>query len=164
MSDFLRSTRLTRSRVLALIVVVSGCWAGAVAGAIYKWVDDQGKVHYSDKPPAQSDTQEMDVKSDPAAGTPGLNDDQRRQKQQRVLDAFAKERAEKEAERAKLAEEKKEQKEWCASARNELREIQEAGFLYDYDENGEKVIYSKEARAKATGDLEGRISKNCRNL
>ena len=162
MSDLLRATIVfTRMRALLLVVVVSVCWAYEVIGAVYKWVDDNGKVHYSDKPPAQQDIQEMEVEHAPSVTTPGLTGEQRLHKQQRVLDAFAKERADKKAEQDKLAQEKQERKVWCARAKDELREISEAGYLYDYDENGEMVVLSKERRAQATSEAEAQIKKKC---
>ena len=76
-----------------------------------------------------------------------------------MLDAFTKERQEKEAEQAKLEEEQKERRIWCARAKDDLRELKEASYLYDYDDSGEKVVYSKEAREKATPRVRGRNQK-----
>ena len=38
-----------------------------VAGAVYKWVDKEGKVHYSDKPPPGQETQVVTVAPGPTA-------------------------------------------------------------------------------------------------
>ena len=152
---------LVRLPVLFLVVVVAGILIPETSAAVYKWVDENGKVHYSDKPPPQGEAQELDVESAPSTSTPALTDEQRLQKQQRLLDAFAKERADKKAEQEKLKKEKQERKIWCARARDELRQLKEAAYLYDYDESGEKVIYSKEAREKATREQEAQIKKYC---
>lgn len=52
----IRTTRLqTRSLRLAAVVGVAawlaGAWQMAAADVVYKWVDPQGRVHYSDRPP-----------------------------------------------------------------------------------------------------------------
>jgi pyruvate/2-oxoglutarate dehydrogenase complex dihydrolipoamide acyltransferase (E2) component len=48
--------------LLALLVVLL-----FVAGAVYKWVDKEGKVHYSDKPPPGQESQAVAVPPGPTA-------------------------------------------------------------------------------------------------
>jgi uncharacterized protein DUF4124 len=38
------------------------------AGGLYKWVDDQGGVHYSDKPPEKGKARELEVPPSPSQG------------------------------------------------------------------------------------------------
>ena len=99
--------------------------------------------------------------SRPSATTNDLSDEQRQQKQQRLLDASAKERADKKAAEEKVTKTVEQRTIWCARSRDELRQLKEATYLYDYDETGEMIIYSKEAREKATQEQEARIDKNC---
>ncbi len=158
--------RLVRFLLVSLLLMlfvplVMGLLGTPALGAIYKWVDENGKVHYSDKPPPEEGAQEMDIESDPAASTPSLTDAEHRQKQQRLLDAYSKERADKNAERAEADKKERERLVWCARAKDELREFKEASYLYDYDESGEKVIYSKEARESATREYAAEIERNC---
>ena len=42
------------NRVAALAAALALCGAGGAAAATYKWVDDQGVVHYSDKVPPEA--------------------------------------------------------------------------------------------------------------
>tara|TARA_B100001123_G_C14908137_1_gene866645 strand:- start:195 stop:677 length:483 start_codon:yes stop_codon:yes gene_type:complete len=151
-----------RSFGLWLVLFAFFAFSGPECHAtIYKWTDENGKVHYSDQPPAAVKAEEMDVDSEPSATTNGLTDEQRQQKQKRLLDAFAKERADKKAAEEKVSKAAEERKIWCARAREELRQLKEATYLYDYDQTGEMVIYSKEAREKATQEQAARIDKNC---
>lgn len=46
--------------VILLILVVGGALA-----AVYKWVDESGRVHYGDSPPPQSDMQSVEVPEGP---------------------------------------------------------------------------------------------------
>ena len=58
--------------VLAVLVFFVAMHPGApreVQAAIYKWVDENGKVHYSDKAPAD-DAPEMDIESAPSTTGP----------------------------------------------------------------------------------------------
>ena len=146
---------------LLLILLLAGYGITDSLAAIYKWTDENGKVYYSDKPPPAGQAEELEVDSEPSAATRGLSDEQRRQKQQRLLDAFAKERADKASAQDKADKEAEELNIWCARAKDELRQLNEATYLYNYDETGEKVIFSDEAREQATRDQEKKISKYC---
>lgn len=130
------------------------------AAGIYKWVDENGKVQYSDKPPA-SGAEEMDVKVEPTGSATQVSDAERRDKLKRLLDAFDKERAEKQALAEEASEEKRAKAEECAGMRDELAELKGASYLYDYDEAGNKVIFTKEERAKATAEHEEAYAKHC---
>ena len=62
----------TTSKGAALVLLLA-C-AGAGQAQIYKWVDDGGVVHFSDKPPAPSAGLKVDLQasSDGAAAAPAL--------------------------------------------------------------------------------------------
>lgn len=148
--------------VLLMLVIYFGLWSTPTVGAIYKWVDENGKVHYSDQPPPEEeDSQEIDIESNSSSPTPTLTDEEHRQKRKRLLDAYSKERADKEAEQAKTAAAEEKRRIWCARANDELRQMKQAGYLYDYDESGQKVIYSKEKRETATRQYAAEIEENC---
>jgi hypothetical protein len=62
--------------VLILTVFTSLNSTSLNAGAIHKWVDDQGNVHYSDAPPAKTVSKNVRVQSapsDPGKALPRLN-------------------------------------------------------------------------------------------
>ena len=52
--------------VLILAVFTSLSSTSLNAGAIHKWVDDNGNVHYSDTPPAKTSSQNIQVQSAPS--------------------------------------------------------------------------------------------------
>jgi hypothetical protein len=52
--------------VLLLGLPLAGLpWSQGSAGEIYKWTDDKGKVHYSDKPPEQTEFERRAIPSEP---------------------------------------------------------------------------------------------------
>ncbi len=59
-----------RSLLLALALAATATAAGA--GTLYKWVDSQGKVHYTDTPPPASAKQKQEKKVGTAAPTVGM--------------------------------------------------------------------------------------------
>ena len=62
--------------VLMLAVFTSLNSTSLNAGAIHKWVDEKGNVHYSDAPPAKAKSENIRVQSapsDPGKALPRLN-------------------------------------------------------------------------------------------
>lgn len=149
---------MTRGPVLAM-VLLAAVWGQAQAG-IYKWVDDSGSVHYGDRAPAEGSRQ-IDVDTRPIDGGDKAVAAQRREKRRRLLDAFTKEREDKQAMEAKRRQEKKEHKQQCREMRDHLRRMLEAGYLYETDEAGKKIIYSAEQRRSATQTYQEIIGKYC---
>jgi hypothetical protein len=134
-------------------------------GEIYKWVDKHGKVHFSDRPRPEG-SEKIQLKDSPQIDSgvtgAGPTDAERREKRRRLLEVFEQERAQKEAAAAKKAAEKKELRKKCTVAKRDLREMKEAGYLYDYDKSGNRVILSNDEREKAVADLKRKIDKRCR--
>ena len=133
-------------------------------------VDENGKIHYGDRPPQSAGTKEVDVKSagsgqssQSAAGadSPAA----RRQKQRRLLQVMEQERKERAAAREKKAEELREKKaleKKCAVAKQTLEQYRSANYLFEKDAAGEHKVLSAEKRAKAEKDLAESIAKHCR--
>jgi hypothetical protein len=62
--------------ILILTIFTSLSSTSLNAGAIHKWVDDKGNIHYSDAPPAKVKSQNVRVQSapsDPGKALPRLN-------------------------------------------------------------------------------------------
>ena len=148
------------SRLVGL-VLLTGLTATVSAADIYKWIDQEGRVHYGDRPQATS-SQPMNIDALPAV-PPSAGDsyERRLEKQRRLLDAYDKERAERKAKAEKQSQSKQQRKRNCGIAEDRLRAIRQAGFLYDVDEAGERRVYSDPERQKATAHAERDVAKWC---
>jgi len=65
-----------RYLIYPLLVLALALSTSLNAGAIHKWVDDNGNVHYSDSPPTKSKSENVRVQSapsDPGKALPRLN-------------------------------------------------------------------------------------------
>lgn len=100
--------------------------AVVVAGGVYKWVDEQGRTHYGDKPPA-GQAQSVDIDAAPAAAA-----DQPAQQfeEQAVLKAMEEDRAEKKEQRAEEDRVRAQRKASCDQATANLNHVRTAGYLY----------------------------------
>ena len=117
--------------------VVLLVFAVATIGAseVYKWVDADGVVHYSDKPPPNGQSIEIGIADDPperdTSGSPGVYDDVIEQQRIRK-ESLAKEREE--ADRALRAREEEESKsaEACSQAIHYLNTLRkQCPVFYD---------------------------------
>lgn len=133
----------------------------AMANAgVYKWTDKVGNVHYGDKPVEQQKSTEINIVPEASRGVAVSAD--KKKERDRVLEEFQedrearkKKRDDKQAAQAKL-------KKQCAHAKDRLRRYREAGAVYKLDAKGERVFYSKEARAKKEKAFNKAILKHCR--
>ena len=132
--------------------------ASPANGQVYRWVDETGRVHYSDRPQSESAEQIATPKSPPPTKALEQN---RAIKRQRLLDAFAKEREEQAAAKAKQEDEQKERKVRCARAKDRLQRYQDAQYIYDLDENGNEVVFSFEERARFETEARENVRKWC---
>ncbi len=133
----------------------------AYAG-VYKWVDENGKVHYGDQPQASKPAVEMNI--DDTASTPSYSDDElsREEKRERLLQSMEEDRVEKQEQREKQKAVKEKNRQRCNRYRDQMRHIERASSLYKLDRDGNRVYMSDGDRARATKNLQAKIKKYCR--
>lgn len=127
--------RVARPR-LALALVLAG--AAAHGAEIYRWVDPAGGVHYSDRP---TDPAARPVEVAPAP-QPDPDADGRARRRERLLELFAEERAERKAAAQAERREREQRRRNCAAARERLANYEQAGYLYEESDDGERRILS----------------------
>lgn len=140
-------------------LLLLGWVVSATAGGVYKWVDENGRVHYGEHPPTASQAQELQLKQDTSQGI-GM-EQERQQQQERLLRAFDEERAQKETEQQKAKEEKAKRKRYCAQARDNLRTYRDASRLYDLDSQGNRRILSDAEQAATIKKAEEDVRRWC---
>jgi hypothetical protein len=148
-----------RTRIVFLLLLG---WASLVSGAgVYKWVDEQGRVHYGEKPPARTQAQEMQLKAAPLDDAPVEDEAARRDKEQRLLRAFDEERTQKKEQQQKSREEQEQRQRNCVLARDRLRRYQNASSLYNLDKKGERRTLSEAERAASEQQARQDVARWC---
>jgi hypothetical protein len=142
---------------LALLVAALPVW-----GAVYKWVDESGKVHYSDQPPPTQGAKKAETirtpKPAPAtpAAAPGSEAGKAAPKsaaeQEMEFRKRRMEATEAEAKRQKEAQESEEKRRNCAQARNRVAALEGGGRAARYGPDGELQYLSDEEIARELGD------------
>ncbi len=122
-------------------------------GQFYKWVDKDGKVHYSDTPPSTQDAKQLNVQTGGGSPPPppaAQKDKEAEKGRLDVKDAAAK--ADDEAKRAAYNAER------CNRARSYLKTLTDGGRIVNYDSKGERQILddaqieAEKARAQKAAD------------
>ncbi len=130
-----RGTDIRRTGLAMCVLAGCGVVTGAAA-AVYRWVDDAGRVHFSDTPPA-SHTEVLEF----APGTAA----QAARRQQLLAE-----------ESAAAARD-----EACAAARTQLAQYQSAGRLVERDPDGNERELNADERASLVETAQARVDADC---
>lgn len=141
----------------AALTLVAGL---AAADQVYKWVDSEGHVHFSQTPPpgAATAVQRVNVDAPPP-------DPQSLQNQQGLIQAQqdeqkkAKEAADKAGKPDPQAEKLK--KIECDDLNTKLAALQQQGRAATVDAKGNVTYLDDDARAKQIAQIQDQIAKNC---
>lgn len=151
-----------------LLTIVLMLMVATITNAgVSKWVDAEGKVHYSDQPPPPSakSQKNLDIQTVPSSpkATPdsmgGARSLAERELESRKRRVKAEEAAAKQAEEKKDAQRKQEN---CAQARNQLQALQEGQRIVRYDEKGERVFLEDSARPQAIEEAKRAADSWCK--
>ena len=136
-----------------LLAVSAAAWGG-----IYKWVDDNGQVHYGERPPQAGGGEQVEVEPGPA---PDAAAAQRRAKQQKFMRAIDEERRVQESARQKAEQKAAQRQRRCARARDRLRTYQRSNRVYRLDAQGNRVFLPDSSREQAIRQSRQEIQRWC---
>jgi hypothetical protein len=138
-----------KSLITAGIFGVIAALAGSVAiAAMYKWVDENGRVAYGDTPPAGVKAERMSsgpAPADPAAVRDlATKDAELRKRAQQRTDDDAKVEKDRVAENLRLTQ--------CQQGVGRIRSLRQDANVYRYNEKGDKVLLDAVARENAIAE------------
>lgn len=135
--------------------------------ALNKWVDEEGKVHYSDQPPPPNVKAETlrtgpvaPAVEAPAAAAPA----EAPGNAEREAELKRKQQAEKEAaDRAALEQANREiERTNCENARQSLRSLEAGGRLAEYDASGEMRYVEDDEREQRIAKEQAAVNRWCK--
>ena len=152
------NARLLLSLVVCLFLVLP------VQAEVYKWTDEQGRVHFSDKPPTE-DTSGYQSRTPASAGNASPQetptDAERRARQKKLSDSLEADRREMEQADAKRKEQQAKREHNCKVARGELNASKKANRIYDYDQQGKRIFYNEAQKQKYLESMRAAVRKWC---
>jgi hypothetical protein len=146
------------SLVMALVIA---CAALGAHAQLYKWIDKDGKVQYSDTPPPPEARSGAPLRVQSGAGTPApasasLAEQEKALAKRREDASKAESKA---AEDAKLAEKHRER---CDQARSYLATLNDGGRLVRTNANGEREFLDDAAIEAERKRAQVAISESCK--
>ena len=134
----------------------------AAQASVYKWVDENGKVHYGDQPKVSQPAVEMSIDDTSPAPSPSNDGMSREEMRERLLESMEEDRLEKLEKREQQQALKQQNRTKCNRYRDRMRHYERANSLYKLDDDGNRVYISDSERARATKNLQAKIKKYCR--
>lgn len=131
------------------IVIFLSLTPAAANAQLYKWVDEDGKTHFSDQPPIRQKAEKLNMPKAqvPTSGS-GSSDADRSVRRKQLLETMAADRKKREDSRADKKQKKQEKAERCKYLLAKKKKAQRANHFYTTDENGERQ-YFDEKKAEA---------------
>ncbi|MGI9263454.1 MAG: DUF4124 domain-containing protein [Gammaproteobacteria bacterium] len=140
-----------------ITLLVSG---SAFANEIYKWTDEDGNVHFGDRPEGEA-PERLTIASSPTNRTAvreqnAARADARAEARQAKEEAAAAAPTREEVEAAAA-----ERTQRCAALRERMQKLVQSRRLYREDEAGERVYLDETETTAARADVEQQISEHC---
>ena len=149
-------------KLLIALTALTLCAAPAYA-ELYKWVDEQGKVHYSDQPASGKVKSEkkLEIRNQPAAA-PAASANKSWQEKNLEYKKRQSSAADAEAKKQKEAQEAKAKIENCDKAKKNLKTLEDGVRIYSYNDKGERSSMDDAQRTKAMDDARKAASEWCK--
>lgn len=156
-----------RIMILVIAGVLTGPWLVSVCSAqsIYKWVGDDGSVHYADHPPPEAiETQKLakepapseDVVRDALKKRDRLKDEQQTFHQQRMA---VRDQERKQSDSDQAQQDRRQKR--CTKAQEEIQSLNHHIPVYYLDESGNRVFLDDKSRSELIGFYEREIAMFC---
>jgi len=147
---------------LGLTISIAALLTGslAVAGEIYKWTDNDGNVHYEDRPTGDTQMERMDIVS---RNTDNSVVQARVDARIKAKDAARQVASEAPPEMTpeELRAEQKDRQEKCQTYRDRLQAFLRSQRLYKEDDAGDRSYLSEVEVMEARTRVEGQIKEYC---
>jgi septum formation inhibitor MinC len=143
-----------------MLIIFLLFWHNSAISAIYKWVDANGKVHYSDKKISQAPATVL--KPAPKANQEDIAQAQEktnRLKQQvdKAKQVKLQQEQKQKEDEVKMAQKKKK----CLNVMDDLEHLKSTPKIYYKDEKGEKVFYDDNLRKEVNERYKQTYDENC---
>ena len=150
-----------RYQTIAITLMLAMATAGtAIAGDIYKWTDEDGNVHFGDKPIGEQ-PERLAIQSKP---TDPAKIQAMAQARSQAATKAAEEAAAAEPEGPspeELQAEADERKQKCTTYRSQMQKYVTSRRLYREDESGERVYLDENEMQAAREKVENQIQEFC---
>ena len=143
--------------------------AQAGAGEMYRWVDKDGKVHFSDKPPPADARQTQQLSTPAAEPTSEASSEggeesasARAARLRQAAEGIEADRLARQQNKAETAANKAQKARACTAARDELKRFETANVKFMVDENNQRHEMTDSQFAQVEKQLRDKVENACR--
>ncbi len=152
-----------------LLLALVAIFTFQVEAQIYKWVDENGKVHYSDKPPAhleedQTESITIEESKQKSANQNQLSAQERVKQANKWLDSQRQTQLQKDKEKATERKQLEKRQKECDRMKKEQMAYQRSNVIWDVNDKGETVYLNEQEREKLLNDMQQVVTTACSNL
>jgi len=127
---------------------------------VYKWVDEDGQIHFSQFPPNEAEqTEQVDINVGTSASTEEAKKRLQEQRERLLKDSI--ERGLSEEERMRAMADAEDQQKRCEQAREQLTTLQTGGRVFTSNEAGERNYLDEKKRQDMIKKTQARIKEVC---
>jgi len=165
--DKISSKKDTKMRFVTILMTVFIATAALMAtdatakDEIYRWVDENGVVHFGDRTEGRADVEQIDIRNgNRSSSAPASADTNQQQEPQQP--SYAQQRRDERAEiRKKAAEEEKDLAKGCAHHRQLVAQLEPSTRVMVTYEDGKVVRMDDNERLKSLTESKAYIAENC---
>jgi hypothetical protein len=144
--------------------LLAACLAALISlplqAEVYQWTDEEGRVHYSDRP-AHESAQQMQLPKTQASSQTQSMPAERQQLRRRMLEVYEQERLDKREAAAQVKQQREERRRQCYNARAQYENYSNAGSIYERQDNGERIYLDKQQREQYLAGLKAEVKRYC---
>jgi hypothetical protein len=122
-----------------IVLAIGMALAPAATAQLYKYVDEKGKTVYSDQPPVNLDSKQVNAPAGRASAAAPATGPKSAVERDKELEKSRKETRDKADKQAKAAERDQLIEQRCAAARERYAAFAEGGRIYRMNDKGERV-------------------------
>lgn len=148
-------------KFLVLVLSAAALTTSAFAGEIYKYVDEEGNVHYLDRPTGESGEERMNITYSGTSSAAISAQVKRRQDYMEALDEARSEKASQREAEAQARAEMEARAAKCEENRARLETYLQSRRLYRENEAGEREYLDEEQMQEARRKAEEAIQETC---
>lgn len=153
-----------KSPIQFFIAVAILLATATVAAQVYKWVDKDGQVQFTDTPPPPGASKAEAKKIDAGTSVPAASTTPVKTLSDRAKDFDKRQKAA--AENAKKADELRKREEIaeanCKAVRTTLRELESGRAMRRINDTGELVVMSDEVREAELAKMRATVAESCK--
>ena len=147
-------------RASMVLLACLGAGAGLHAEQVYRWVDENGRVHYGQLPQGK-DAERVEIRSPQPVSNDARSEAERRAMRERLLQSYAAERREKQAAAAARAEQKRQRGLRCKQLDRAWKNLNHYGPIYYKNRVGDRVFLNEDERSAEKQRLAQQLQSQC---